>query len=412
MNVTRLTTLAALCLMGIYVSAQDLVVKKDGTVIQAKVMKVGTTEVEYKKWSNQDGPQYSIAVADILAINYQNGEKETFENASASGNSQAAKAGTEGQQSIVQVKPEDLSPEIKAANDALIETRNAFNVEFNKSKANNKPANLCVLGYALRPESVVFNGELTIFHTFPTYGLVTKQKEKTAPPYLDDGLLLHIVNHTNRTVYVDLANSFIVRGLDSESMYVPTATTNSKTSSNGVGVNLGAVTSALGVGGAVGTLAQGVNVGKGSSSSATTTVYSQRVVAIPANSTKVLTVDRLGKRGNTPMNWFRADAMPASKGSPLHDQNLLYFKFERQFNYGEVYYFDENYPFLNFAVHIGYSFEESCEHLKSMKMLFYPKYIIGVGSGNKWKGFNFNRRLDLYIKDLNAFSFFVSNEAD
>ena len=409
MKAIKLIVLAAMCMAGSYASAQDLIVKKDGSVIQAKVTKIGTTEVEYKKWNNQDGPQYSIAVADILAINYQNGEKETFENVSASGKSQTTKSEADGQQSIVQVKTENLSPEAKAANDALIEARNTFNVEFNKSKANNKPANLCVLGYALRPESVVFNGELTIFHTFPTYGYLSK--DKTAPPYLDDGLLLHIVNHTNRTVYLDLANSFIVRGLDSESMYVPTATTSSKTSSNGVGVNLGAVTNALGVGGAVGTLAQGVNVGKGNSSTASTTVYSQRVVAIPANSTKVLTVDRLGKRGNTPMNWFRADAMPASKGFPMHDKNLLYFKFDRQFNYGEVYYFDENFSFLNFAVHIGYSFEESCENLKSMKMLFYPKYIIGVGSGNKWKGFNFNRRLDLYIKDFNAFSFFVVNDA-
>ena len=45
--------------------------------------KIGTSEVEYKKWSNQDGPQYSIAIPDILAINYKNGEKETFDNVGA-----------------------------------------------------------------------------------------------------------------------------------------------------------------------------------------------------------------------------------------------------------------------------------------------------------------------------------------
>ena len=125
MKAFRLIAFAAMCMVGSYASAQDLIVKKDGSVIQAKVTKIGTSEVEYKKWSNQDGPQYSIAVADILAINYQNGEKETFENVGDSGNSQAAKAGTEGQQSIVQVKPEDLSPEAKAANDALIVKYNA-----------------------------------------------------------------------------------------------------------------------------------------------------------------------------------------------------------------------------------------------------------------------------------------------
>lgn len=94
--------------------------KKDGSVIQAKVTKIGTSEVEYKKWSNQDGPQYSIAVVDILAINYQNGEKDMFENVSAGGNGQPAKSEAEGQQSVVQVMSEDFSPEAKAANDALI----------------------------------------------------------------------------------------------------------------------------------------------------------------------------------------------------------------------------------------------------------------------------------------------------
>lgn len=72
-----------MCIAGSYAAAQDLIVKKDGSVIQAKVTKIGTSEVEYKKWSNQNGPQYSIAVADILAINYQNGEKETFDNVGA-----------------------------------------------------------------------------------------------------------------------------------------------------------------------------------------------------------------------------------------------------------------------------------------------------------------------------------------
>ena len=91
MKAIKLIALAAMCMAGSYASAQDLIVKKDGSVIHAKVTKIGTAEVEYKKWSNQDGPQYSIAVADILAINYQNGDKETFENVSAREKSQTAK---------------------------------------------------------------------------------------------------------------------------------------------------------------------------------------------------------------------------------------------------------------------------------------------------------------------------------
>jgi len=41
-------------------------------------MEINGTEIKYKKWSNQDGPLYSIGRSEILSINYQNGEVEKF----------------------------------------------------------------------------------------------------------------------------------------------------------------------------------------------------------------------------------------------------------------------------------------------------------------------------------------------
>lgn len=162
MKVIKLIAFTVMCMAGSYASAQDLIVKKDGSVIQAKVTKVGTTEVEYKKWGNQDGPQYSIAVADILAINYQNGEKETFENVSASGKSQTAKSEAGGQQSIVQVKPEDLSPKAKAANNELIAKYNQAydtNIGTYKKSSNAKSA---YLRLGISSESVMENDDISI----------------------------------------------------------------------------------------------------------------------------------------------------------------------------------------------------------------------------------------------------------
>lgn len=68
-------------------SAQDVIVKRDGGTILAKVLKVTQTEVEYKKSSNNNGPTYSIPVQEIMAINYENGEKDTFESNSQEGSS-------------------------------------------------------------------------------------------------------------------------------------------------------------------------------------------------------------------------------------------------------------------------------------------------------------------------------------
>lgn len=64
--------------MSISIYAQDVIVKKDGTTIMAKVLTVNTTVVEYKKWSNQDGPTYAIETKELISINYANGDKEVF----------------------------------------------------------------------------------------------------------------------------------------------------------------------------------------------------------------------------------------------------------------------------------------------------------------------------------------------
>lgn len=85
-----------------------------------------------------------------------------------------------------------------------------------------------------------------------------------------------------------MGNSFITRNGKSEPLYIPSSTTTSSSKSGGVGVNLGAVADVLGVGGVVGTLANGVNVGGGTTSGTSTVTYSQRIIAIPPKSTKQL----------------------------------------------------------------------------------------------------------------------------
>ena len=63
---------------GITVSAQDLITKKDGTDIQAKILEVTSTEVKYKKYSNLEGPTFTLLKSDILIVRYENGENEVF----------------------------------------------------------------------------------------------------------------------------------------------------------------------------------------------------------------------------------------------------------------------------------------------------------------------------------------------
>ena len=81
----RAKFLALFFLCSVTLFAQDVIVQNNGNTILSKVIEIGSTEVKYKKFSNLNGPTYTIAKAEILVINYENGEKESFANASSSG---------------------------------------------------------------------------------------------------------------------------------------------------------------------------------------------------------------------------------------------------------------------------------------------------------------------------------------
>lgn len=67
-----------LLLFSMTAMAQDIIVKKDGTAIQAIVTEILSSDVKYKKFSNPNGPTYTIAIADLISITYENGDVDRF----------------------------------------------------------------------------------------------------------------------------------------------------------------------------------------------------------------------------------------------------------------------------------------------------------------------------------------------
>ncbi len=67
-------------------AAQDVIVKKDGSTIVCRVVELGKTEVIYKRWSDLQGNNYVMNLTDVKAINYENGEKKTFNTVTEQGN--------------------------------------------------------------------------------------------------------------------------------------------------------------------------------------------------------------------------------------------------------------------------------------------------------------------------------------
>ena len=58
--------------------AQDVLEKQDGSTLLVRVVEITSNEVKYKKYSNVDGPSYTLPLNEIRSLTYENGEKETF----------------------------------------------------------------------------------------------------------------------------------------------------------------------------------------------------------------------------------------------------------------------------------------------------------------------------------------------
>lgn len=58
--------------------AQDLIILRDGSVIESKVTEISSSEIRYKRYNNLDGPTIVIPVTNVLSIRYENGIVEHF----------------------------------------------------------------------------------------------------------------------------------------------------------------------------------------------------------------------------------------------------------------------------------------------------------------------------------------------
>jgi hypothetical protein len=104
----------------------------------------------------------------------------------------------------------------------------------------------------------------------------------------DSKLSVKVKNKTSNMLYVDLNNTFIMRGDEAECYYVPSSTSVSNGKSVGGSVNLGEIGNAAGIGGSVGSALSGINVGGAKSKETTQTIYSQRVIGIAPMSAVIL----------------------------------------------------------------------------------------------------------------------------
>jgi hypothetical protein len=62
----------------IFTNAQDIIIYKDGSEKQTKVLKINANEIVFKKYSNLNGPEYTELKSNIFMIKYEGGDKDVF----------------------------------------------------------------------------------------------------------------------------------------------------------------------------------------------------------------------------------------------------------------------------------------------------------------------------------------------
>jgi len=74
-----LTISVFLCLITQGIS-QDVIIKRNGTEIQTKIIQITNDLIKYKDYSFLDGPLRSLYISEVFMVVYENGQRERFEN--------------------------------------------------------------------------------------------------------------------------------------------------------------------------------------------------------------------------------------------------------------------------------------------------------------------------------------------
>ena len=370
--------------------AQDKLITQKGDVKTVYNVEVGQNNIFYKLENKEGSSLQQIAKKDVVMIIHHDGTKELFNAGELSTPPSAALQPTPTPATASAPSSQDPA-ETKAINDSLMKKYNGPLVTYinDKVKEKKKTAYLLYLLPGLKKGSLIgdSNMELDIKvvnpmeanHTSVGGGVGGLFANLTVPtPCYYYHLVLK--NKTDKTIYIDLGNTFFMRGSESSPYYVPSATSSTSGKEGGVGLNVGSVAQALGVGGPVGTIANGVNVGGGVSSSTTTTTYAQRVVAIPPMSTKELEPQLIFPMGceHVYNNWIQAIKWDKNTVSAR-------FKFENKndkLKAGETRLFDENNSPINFGSYLTYSFDENCTIANHLNAGFYVHEAIGYGNAS------------------------------
>jgi hypothetical protein len=151
---SRLTYCVLFIVIGVSTFAQDILVRKDGSIIKGKVVEIGEEKVSYLNPKSQS-PIHSIPVSELTSINFENGKIERFSSgqAASSGTSRGAGDGKTQSADRVEALKKRIVIIAREAGDKIVESCSNFQV---------KPDNYSTEVYWDTVSGLESTGEITV----------------------------------------------------------------------------------------------------------------------------------------------------------------------------------------------------------------------------------------------------------
>lgn len=372
-----------LLVMALCVTAEaDVIVKKDGSTIKVFNIEVGQKYITFTKEASPDSELGRIEVDQCFAIKTDDGEMKTIE---ASSQSKEEKVVSPEQVIKDAVGNSDNKTIIKQFNTTYLNKGDKF-----KEDPKKLHSGLSLMVWGIEENSVLSDDNMTMM------------VEPIDP--LKGTYVLVMVNKTKENMYVDLTRSFKINGMGNAiPFYDEKIYSTSHGSNTGAGVNLGAVAGALGVGGVVGNIANGVNVGGSTSNSVQVTQADQPVMVIPPGGKIHFPLEKTIKDNKVEelpeifyycgsyydfVNSFVPSGIAWGNRKYIEDDASINSKKIQLHKNGLVEFTSENTP-KRYQYIVSYSTDPSFSKVNRAKLSLYLRGIYGIKPGSKSIGFNF-----------------------
>lgn len=354
-----------------FVSAQDVLITKDGDALKVWGIEMSNSSVFYRESEAEDNPIKRIEKKDVLMIKYKDGRKVIMND-----DQQATTVDMSQPTATTSVpsSPGDFSSDTLVKDNLdFVRKYNSVEVDF-KENLKDKDGKILYCQLGIKESSIMYNNDVRMtLRTGDYYSFL-----KNVPNSFDQkglttntGMEVIIQNLRTQTIYIDLGNSFFIRNDEASPYYIPSATSSTVTSGTGTSVNMGAVANALGVDGPVGKLANGVNMGQSSTHGTTNIVYSQRIIAIPPRSTKTLEYQLFFPAGSS--------YGPFTTSQHYKNDYDVITRQKFKLKWGEKHKWTEDDSPLTFGVFVAYSFDENCQQTKNIHADLFLKMVMGAG---------------------------------